>query len=372
MKILHIALKELKALRDLRLTIFLLILPSIIVLILGTALSNLFTGHVTVGDIRVLYKNTAADHVLGKQWDEFMEEMNQSGVQVEPLANLMDGKKEVQTNRYTAYIEMNDQGIHYYDSPVNPIESHIVQGMLTQFKDRYNLATEVAQLGIRQDSLPQSSEGAAYILETSLDTTKQPSSMDYYAIAVTTLIIFFGAAGAGNLIDGERKRNTAIRLLAAPITKVEIFAGKILGTIAQYILSALVVVLITTFVFGVNWGGSYFVVVFFILLSLIIFVLSLGLGVSHLIKGETAKVVIMIFIQYSLFFGGSYFPVDSMTGLMKWLAYLSPLYWTNTGIMQTIYAHNVLASIPAILLNVGLAVLCLFSTVLLNKRREGL
>ncbi len=53
--------------------------------------------------------------------------------------------------------------------------------------------------------------------------------MDYYAIVMTTMVALYGAMGASNLIRGERIRKTGDRLIAAPITKAEIFIGENIG-----------------------------------------------------------------------------------------------------------------------------------------------
>ena len=49
---------------------------------------------------------------------------------------------------------------------------------------------------------------------------------DYYAVAMTTLIALYSALSASYLIRGERLRKTADRLIAAPVHKGEIFAGR--------------------------------------------------------------------------------------------------------------------------------------------------
>ena len=77
----------------------------------------------------------------------------------------------------------------------------------------------------------------------------KPGSMDYYAIVMTTMVALYGAMGASNLIRGERIRKTGDRLIAAPITKAEIFIGKILGNMVANALCILLVVLFSKFVF---------------------------------------------------------------------------------------------------------------------------
>ena len=74
MNVLRIALKEMKIVREPRMLVFMLATPVLLILILGTALSNAFNGSTTIGDIRVLYHNDGAEPALTEQWQAFMRE----------------------------------------------------------------------------------------------------------------------------------------------------------------------------------------------------------------------------------------------------------------------------------------------------------
>lgn len=373
MNSLHIALKELKAFRDMRLTVFLLIIPSLLVLLLGTMLANLFNGQVAVGSIHVLYKTISADSAVSSYWNAFLQEEASAEIAFEAAAVEDDGREEVRSNRAAGYVEISDAGIHYYANSASPVESSIIEGMLAAFADRYNLAEAAAGIhAFPIDGITAEGEREDYVQEVSLDAGVQPNSIDYYAIAVTTMIILFAASGVGGMLDSERKRNTAVRLLASPVTRGEILIGKMMGAFAQNVLSILLVVLVTSTIFQANWGGEHFVLVFVILLTHILFALSLGLGLTYMIQGEAAKVIIMVIIQLSFFFGGAYFPVYGMTGLMGSLAEVFPLRWTNLAITQIIHGNSMTAVLPAITLNVGLGFLCLAAGIVFSRRREGL
>lgn len=73
--------------------------------------------------------------------------------------------------------------------------------------------------------------------------------MDYYAVVMTTMIALYAAMGASSLIRGERIRKTGDRLIAAPISKAEIFIGKVLGSLVANALCILLVMLFSKFVF---------------------------------------------------------------------------------------------------------------------------
>lgn len=369
----RIALKELKAGRDFKMIVMMVATPVLLTLILGTVLANAFNPSVAVGDIRVLYvNNSPEDNRMTKYWNSFVGQAAEAGITFEQVIGHTDAKLEVENNRYVGFVEVTGDGIDYYGNSRSSIESGIAQGMIASFADRYKLAAEVAVTDPEQaDAFMSEGMNAGHVQAVSLDAARQPSSMDYYAVAMTTLIVMYAAMTAAQLIDTERKRNTASRLLAAPVRKGEIFAGLVAGNLLQNVIYILVVVLISKYMFNVYWGDNLGLVLL-VLLTQIVFALSLGLGFGYMIKGKAAGSVVMMIIQVGAFFGGSYFPVEDMTGILRTMTNFSPLEWTNDAILQIIYADNGSAAASAMLLNLGFSVVLLGTAVILMRRREGL
>lgn len=369
-----IALKELKAtVRNKSTFIFMLAFPIALILILGTALSNAFTYGVSVGDMRLLVKNESANGQLAFAWGEFAQAIERQGVRIEPLMAGMNGPEEVQAARYSAYAEVGDDGIKFYGSSKQTIESNIVQGMLTAFANRYALieAALHADPETAHAIMSRTREGDDFIHETTLNHSKQPSAMGYYAIAVTTMIALYSGISASNLFRDERTRKTAIRLTAAPVSKWEIFAGKVIGCTVINLIGVLATVLFSKFVFHADWGEHYGMVLL-VLSTEVLFAVSLGLGVSFLVTGEAAQSILFAFAQVASFIGGAYFPIPWTKGFMNVLTNLSPLRWANTALTQIIYAQDLKAAVPAIGLNVGISAIFLIIAVIAMRRREAL
>lgn len=370
MNTINIFLKELKqTFRDFRMFIFMLAFPIVFMLVLGTALSNAFnTSKISIDDIHVLYKNEA-NNELSQSFDAFKKEVGKSGIHFKRATDDADGKKEVKQNKYDGYVVIANNGVHLYESDRNSIEGNIIQGAMTAFVDKYNVAMAVAKVDSSQvETVLASTHSKPYIKETSLHAAKSPGAMDYYAIAMTTMIAFYAALNGTSLMDGERVRNTANRLLASPVRKSEIFLGKVFGSIVVNFLFIVVVVLFSKFVFKANWGdhlGS----VFLVLLTEILMAVSFGLGVSFLTKtGGAARTIVMIVIQVGSFIGGAYFKTDFAGFIPK----LSPLSWANEGITKIIYANDFSGALSSIALNMGITIIMLLIAVVTYQRREGL
>jgi ABC-2 type transport system permease protein len=346
--------------------------PIVLMLILGTSLSNAFNHKIQVDNIRVLYKSTAGPSITAS-FEAFAKKAAKTGIHFKRTTIHMDGKKEVKENNYTAYAEISDKGIQLYSSKQNNIEESIVQGMLKAYADKYNVAAAVASIAPENVSIVMKDvQKNNFILERTLKEAKQQSSMDYYAVAMTTMIALYGAIYASSLIRSERVRNTALRLVAAPIGKGEIFLGKILGYLFVNALCLLVVIIFSHFAFKANWG-DHIGIVFILLLSEVFLALSIGLGISYMAKTpDASKMIIMVFLQLSSFFGGAYFKIENAKGILGFITNLSPLTWANQAITKIIYMNDFGTFFQAISLNLGISVLFLGIAIFIFQRREGL
>ncbi|MBB6734002.1 ABC transporter permease [Cohnella zeiphila] len=373
MNVINIALKELKVnLRDFRTFVFMLAFPIVLMLILGTALTNAFTSGATVGDMSLLYRNTASSPQLTQAWNEFSSVLEQQGVKLVAASASEDGKADVQDNQYSGYAEITDNGIRFYGSQRDSIESNIIQGMLSAFADRYNLAAAAMKENPTQAQtiLAGASAQQSYVNESSLTAESQPGSMGYYAIAMTTMIAFYSVISGSNLIRGEKTRNTALRLSAAPVSKGSIFAGKVIGVTIVNFLCVVAVVLFSKFAYNADWGTHY-PTLLLILFTEVLLAVSVGVGASYLFKGESSRSFVMIFTQIASFLGGAYFPVDPK-GVMNVLSNISPMRWANEALTKIIYQGNLQAAWPALGLNIGVAAVFLIVAALFMRRQEAI
>ncbi|TWD98673.1 ABC-2 type transport system permease protein [Neobacillus bataviensis] len=372
MNIINIALNEFKRnIRDIRTLVFMLAFPIVLMLILGTALSNTFDKNIKIGKINVLYTEKN-DSSFSAPFQSFIEEAKKQDIHFSKASERTDGKRAVKQNHYDAYVEVTDKGIQFYGSERNSIQASMVEGMLTAFTDKYNLITEVAKEKPEQVQAVLASTSSDYVKEASLNADKAPGSMDYYAMAMTTMIALYSAISASSLIRGERRRNTAIRLAIAPINKMEIFLGKILGGIGINFVCILLVMAFSRFAFGANWGSHPGMVVL-LLFTLVFLAVSFGLGLSYIIKTDQGmQTIVMIVLQLAAFFGGAYFRIDNADGFLKLMTNLSPLTWARDALTKIIYNNDLMAALPSISLNIGIAIIFLLIAIVAFRKREGL
>ncbi|WP_223590063.1 ABC transporter permease [Neobacillus bataviensis] len=370
MNILNIAWKGIKTdFRDTRTLFFMLAFPVVLMLVLGSALSNTFGDSLPVDDIHVLYQDTSQT----ENFNQFIKTAEKSGIHFQKVTENINPKNEVRQGKYDGYVEVTQRGLQLYVNNGNSIEGNILQGMITSYVDKYNIASEIMK--VAPEKLASAFTGERkddYIKETSILPNKQPGSMDYYAIVITTMIVLYGAMSSSSLIISERVRKTADRLIASPVRKSEIFIGKVLGSLVSNTICVLLVILFSKLFFKANWG-EHLGMVILVLLTEIIFAVSMGIGLSFLTKTSAApRIIIMLFVQLASFFGGAYFKIDNPQGIFKFITDLSPLTWINSAITKMIYANDLSAAIPAVTIHLSGALLFLLVAVISLQKREGL
>lgn len=376
MNLLHIARQEIRLnLRDKRTFSFMIAFPIILMLILGTALTNAFTNGIQIGDMKLLYTNTATNPQLTQYWSSFSTSIVKEGVTITSVTatDAADAKHKVELGDATAYAAIDDTGVHFYGSSSHTIESNIIQGMLTTFADKYNLAAAAVKenpSGAEAIIAEAMQANGDFIQEASLQADRQPGSIDYYAIAMSTMIALYASMSGAALISSEQKRNTMLRLAAAPVSKGVIFAGKIIGATIINFLCVVVVVLFSKFAFKADWG-SHLWIVLLVLFSEVLLAISLGLGISYL-RGDQSRAILLLFVQIASIVSGAYFPLGDVSGFMKIVTNLSPLRWANEALTKIIYTHDVMAALPVIGLNIACAVVFLAMAGLMMRKSEVL
>lgn len=373
MNIFNIAFMEVKRdFRDVKTLAFLIAFPIVLMLILGTALSKTFTTSIPIKNVHVIYKDTTTNSEFSNYFKEFVKASSKSDIYFKSASTNQNGEKEVKRNKYDGYVLIQNEGIKLYLNESNSVEGSVIQGMLASFVDKYNVASEVAKVDrsqIKKVFLPNKHD---YIKETSINAGKQPSSMDYYAIAMTTMIALFTAMSAINLINGERTRKTADRLLVSPVRKSEIFIGKIFGSMVVNFFCLCLILLFSKIFFKAYWG-NHLGLVLLLILTEVFLATSFGLAVSYLTKSSaSSRSIVMVVVQLSSFFGGAYFKLGDPSGVLGLITQFSPLTWINTAITKIIYTNDLSAAIPAFAFNIGLSTLFLFITIISLRRREGL
>ncbi|GAB1157940.1 linearmycin resistance permease LnrN [Paenibacillus illinoisensis] len=111
------------------------------------------------------------------------------------------------------------------------------------------------------------------------------SASQYYAASMLAMFMLYAGMTTSSSLFSERDKKTLTRLQAAPVGNGVIFAGKIAGNSLLAFMQALIIVLMTYWLYGVNWGTHPWLIV---LICVLITISSMMIGVIVALVSKSA------------------------------------------------------------------------------------
>lgn len=222
--------------------------------------------------------------------------------------------------------------------PDSTIAAQLAEGVASGYLSRLRSASWAAEVlaSTGQPVVPGlvfaqvASAPDALSLVSAPTSDRQLDAKTYYAVGMAVFFVFFIVQlGVTGLLDEERD-GTLTRLLAAPIARASILAGKVLSSMAVGVLSMVVLAVASTLVMGADWGNPVGV------LLLIVAVVAAASGILMLVAGvarssEAAGNVQAVIAITLGALGGAFFQLPQREGLLEWLQRASPHYWFMRG-----------------------------------------
>ena len=149
---------------------------------------------------------------------------------------------------------------------------------------------------------------------------------------LATLILFFGFLLSGIAFLRERSQGTRERLMAAPVSRIDILAGYLLGFLLFAVVQTLILFFYSVYVLKVYFRGDLWQIVIFQILIGILAV-CLGIFTSAFARNEFQMIqFIPLIIVPQVFVCGLIFPVSQMPDYLQWIAKFLPLTYGVDGI----------------------------------------
>jgi ABC-2 type transport system permease protein len=193
-----------------------------------------------------------------------------------------------------------------------------------------------------------------------LDTTT------YYAASMAVFFLFFTVQfGVSSLLD-ERAGGTLARLLAAPVPRAAILAGKLLTSVAIGIVSTSVLMAATAVLMGARWGNPVGVA------ALIVAGVLAATGVTSLVAALASNAeqagswgaVVAVLLGL---LGGVFFPIAQVGGVAAAVSLATPHAWFLRGLGELHGGGGPLAVLPAVAAMLAFALI----TMAVAGRRLG-
>lgn len=356
MQFFKILVKEIKhTVRSKRSFFMNLLFPIILIAILGTALSGTFSNSSSSSDssIGVIYTNNG-----GKAYDELLNSLKNVkniGVSFSEAESKEESLNKVKNRNYSCYIDFEKENITIYSNNKETMDTAKVEAIISSALQQYKLKTIL--LSGSSVNADNQIKNKNYVNEVSLNGPKSPRALDYYSVTMITMIIAYACMGGLEIFNMERSRKTGTRMLYAPVRKLDIFAGKMIGNLFVKFIQYLILILFTKFIFKSYWGDHLGIIIL-IVLTQTIMCLALGTMISCIVKNYAAgRQILNVAIGVISFLGGAYFPIDNVGKVIGTISEVSPLKWTNEAIFQIIYRNDFSYITRALLISIGLSII---------------
>jgi len=163
---------------------------------------------------------------------------------------------------------------------------------------------------------------------------------DYIYPGVLTMSVIFGSVFFGLYIIWDRKLDVLKAILVAPVSRISIFFGKVLGGCTDVLLQVAILFVFSFLFPAVNpWGIP---LTMLILMITSIALVSLGLALGSLMESLEGFQVISAFLVFPLFFlSGALFPIDDrLPAWLQKLVVINPLSYTVDGVRGALLGLN--------------------------------
>jgi len=157
--------------------------------------------------------------------------------------------------------------------------------------------------------------------------------LDYTAPAIlAVLILFFGFLLTGISFLRERTQGTLERLMASPVSRLDIVGGYLLGFLLFALVQTMILFFYLIYVLNVNYYGELWqILVFQVIIG--IGAVCLGTFCSVFARNEFQMIqFIPLIIVPQIFLCGLLWPVNQMPEYLQWLANCLPLTYGVEGI----------------------------------------
>lgn len=199
-----------------------------------------------------------------------------------------------------------------------------------------------------------------------------PSTLDYNApvlIAVFAFLFTFMLTSVSFL--RERSFGTLERLMASPVSRLEVLSGYLLGFVGFAMIQSLIILGYAIWVLDVRVAGSIWLVLLVIVI-LVVGVVNLGIALSFYARNELQVIqFIPLVLLPQIFLGGLFWPVESLWLPLRGLAQLFPLMHATVALRKVMIGGADLADIAGQLLwLIGFgAAMVLVGVLALRKQR---
>lgn len=170
--------------------------------------------------------------------------------------------------------------------------------------------------------------------------------LDYIAPALlATLALFFSFLLTGISFLRERSQGTLERLMASPVSRLDIVVGYLFGFFIFALTQTIIILLFTIYVLDVQYYGDLWQI-FVFQVVIITGAVNLGIFISSFARNEFQMVQFIPLILFpQIFLCGVLWPVEQMPDYLQWLSKILPLTYAVRGLRDIMLAGKSLLDV---------------------------
>lgn len=244
--------------------------------------------------------------------------------------------------------------IELYANPTAPTSNGVIKTIVEQFISQVEVGRVTGQVVVTQlitsgrvaaqdaaqvgeqvgasmaESMPE--ESAAITLERVSNDGRvvEFDVLAYMAPGMALMFLMFTASYGGRSLLEERNQGTLPRLLVSPTGTVQVLGGKVLGIFLTGLAQVLILILASTLLFGLQWGGALPVLV--LVAAAVFAATGWGMLITALAKteGQVSWVGSALMLTFGLL-GGSFISLENMPGWVRLVSKITPNAWGLDG-----------------------------------------
>ena len=252
-------------------------------------------------------------------------------------------------------------GIVVIADPDNPVSAEIARSLAAGFASEIRVAQlavvtaiESSDAAIGPEQIAQLAEEAAAGLPEAISvgavetTTRELDLATFFAAAMSVFFLFFTVSFGVNGLLEEQQQGTAQRLIAAPIRQSSIVSGKAIVSFALGIVSMTILIVTSSLLLGADWGNP--IGVGLLVVAGVFSATGLMMVVAAYAKTPEQAGNLQAILAVGLgMLGGIFFPGSLGTGVLSYVAYISPHRWFLVGLGDLAGGDDLPVILPSLL-----------------------
>lgn len=282
--------------------------------------------------------------------------------------------------------------LELYTNPARPTGAGVIKTIIEEYLSRVEVGRvggqvavtqllaaglvrpqDAAKVGTELGARQAQSSGSPAITVKSISAggeAVQFNVLAFMAPGMALMFLMYTVSNGGRTLLVERGQGTLPRLLVAPLSAGQVFAGKVFGIVLTGAAQMLILILTSTLLFRLNWGDPLGVVV--LVLAAVVGAVGWGMLITALAKtpGQVSAVGSAVMLSFGVL-GGSFTNTASMPGWFQAAGKITPNAWGLDGFTTLALGGRLADILTPVLALLAMGAL-LFTIAVLVYNRRGL